>query len=443
MLGYMLRLAARSVARTPAISVLTMVAIGLGVAVPTAMMSIRHVFAQNPIPEKSDLLYNVRVDSWDADSEFFDIKPGDPPKHITYRDMAGLMVSEIPRYRTGVANARAWVFPDVEHLRPYEGSIRLCHADFFPMFEAPFRYGGGWDPHADDARRRVVVLSHATNQKLFAGRNSVGERVRLGGGELTVVGVLGRWPVTPRYYDIINNQVSPPRDFFVPFDLIREQDLQLTRTGDTDAWGSWDSDDPDAVYTASELTWIQYWVELEPAQVADYHAFVDSYARSQKELGRFPRPINNRVSPVMEWLEVREVVAPEMNAIVIIALLFLTVCALNLVGLLLTKFLAASTTIGVHRALGASRRAVFLQRLIECELIGLAGGAVGVLLAWGSVETINRALPSFVVSVRLVRFDLYMLTWAILLALAAGLISGLYPAWRACRVAPAHQLKLQ
>ena len=443
MLGYLFRLAAKSVISTPAISVLTVVAIGLGVAVPTTMMSIRHVFAQNPIPEKSDVLYNVRVDSWDADSQFFGIRPGDPPKHITYRDMVGLMSSDIPKYRTGVASAAGWVFPRAEHLRPYETTARLCHSDFFAMFQAPFQYGGGWGRDADTDRRRVVVLSHATNQKLFGGRNSVGERVRLGGGEFTVVGVLDRWPVTPRFYDIINLQVGPPREFFVPFDLIREQDLELDITGDTDAWGSWDRDDPDAVFTASELTWIQYWVELEPGDLAAYRDFVDSYARSQKDLGRFPRPVNNRVTPVMEWLRVREVVAPEMNAIVIIGLLFLAVCALNLVGLLLTKFLAASRTIGVHRALGASRASVFVQRLVECELIGLAGGVVGVVLAVLAARVINRALPSFVVTVDLVRFDGYMLTWSIVLALAAGLASGLYPAWRACRVAPARHLKLQ
>ena len=109
---YYLKLAVKSIASTPWLTALTVVAIGLGIAVPTTILSIHHVFAQNPIPEKSDVLYNVRVDSWDPDSEFFDVRPGDPPKHITYRDMAGLSESDIPSYRTGIASAAIFVFPE-------------------------------------------------------------------------------------------------------------------------------------------------------------------------------------------------------------------------------------------------------------------------------------------------------------------------------------------
>lgn len=440
---YYLKLATKSVLSTPWLTALTVSAIGLGIAVPTALISIHHVFAQNPIPHKSDVLYNVRVDSWDPDSEFFDIRPGDPPKHVTYRDMAGLMESEIPEYRTGIAAAVIFVFPEDENLRPYQTMVRLCHADFFPMFDVPFQFGSGWSRDADAGRERVMVLSREANEKLFGGRDSVGETVRLGEQTFTVVGVLDRYRPTPQYYDVINNSMGKPREFFVPFDLIRDQGLGLTQSGDTDGWGSFDSDDPDAFFTASEVTWIQYWVEVPPEKIAAYRDFVDGYTQAQKELGRFPRPLNNRVTPLMEWLEVREVVPPASIALVIISLLFLTVCCLNLMGLLLGKFLSKSGVLGVHRALGASKASVFLQRLLECEVVGVIGGVFGVVLAAVALRLLNNVIPSFIMPGDLFRVDAFSLAVALALALVAGLVSGLYPAWRACRIAPAMQLKLQ
>lgn len=193
MFDYYLKLAWKSVKSTPGLTALTVIAIALGIAVPTAIVSIHHVFAQNPIPHKSDLLYNVRVDSWDPDTEFFGIRPGDPPKHITYRDMAGLMASDVPEYRTGIAAATIFVFPEDDKLRPYQTILRLCHADFFPMFEVPFRYGSGWSWEVDESLEHVIVLSRESNEKLFGGRDSVGETVRLGEQLFTVIGVLDHY----------------------------------------------------------------------------------------------------------------------------------------------------------------------------------------------------------------------------------------------------------
>ncbi|MCG8458533.1 MAG: ABC transporter permease, partial [Holophagales bacterium] len=343
---------------------------------------------------------------------------------------------------TGISAASAFVFTEAPGQQPYGATLRLCHTDFFRMFDVPFRYGGGWDDEADRERRRVVVLTRESNDRLFGGEDSVGRTVRIGGGDFTVVGVLDAYRPTPQYYDVINNPLGKTRDFFVPFDTIREQDLALTRIGDSDNWGPMPTD-PDARFTASEQTWIQFWAELEPGQVAAYEAFVDAYTVEQKTLGRFPRPINNRVTPLMEWMAVREVTPTASRALVLIGLLFLVVCCLNLLGLLLGKFLARSGSLGVHRALGASRRSIFLLRLVECEVVGLLGGAVGVGLVAVALRVLDIAMPDRFMAPNLFQVDTFSLGVAVGLALLAGLLSGLYPAWRACRVAPALQLKLQ
>jgi putative ABC transport system permease protein len=163
---------------------------------------------------------------------------------------------------------------------------------------------------------------------------------------------------------------------------------------------------------------------------------------AQKELGRFPKPLNNRLTSVMEWMRVRDVVPQEINGLIAIGMLFLVVCCLNLLGLLLAKFLARAGVLGVHRALGASRGAVFLQRLTECALIGVIGGVVGAGLAALSLRLINAAIPSRSVADGALVVDGYALTVALVLAVLAGVAAGFYPTWRACRIPPAMQLKV-
>jgi putative ABC transport system permease protein len=135
------------------------------------------------------------------------------------------------------------------------------------------------------------------------------------------------------------------------------------------------------------------------------------------------------------------VVPPQVKAMTAAALLFLVVCALNLVGLFLGKFLARAPVVGVRRALGATRWDVFLQHLLEAELVGLVGGVLGLGLAAGGLAVANRALATTFATEGYFQLDVSMMAAAGLLALVAGFVAGLYPAWRICRVPPAYHLK--
>ena len=127
----------------------------------------------------------------------------------------------------------------------------------------------------------------------------------------------------------------------------------------------------------------------------------------------------------------------------VVSILFLAVCALNLMGLLLGKFLARSAEVGVRRALGARRLDIFLQHLIECELVGLIGGGLGILLSIGALSIVNGWMKTLMTRTDFFRVDLPMTLLAVGLSLLAGLIAGAYPAWRICRIPPAIHLKVQ
>ena len=89
MLLYHLRIAWKSLRRSVGFSVVVVGGIALGIGVATLFATIRHAMAKDPIPEKSGVLYYVRLDAWDP-TKAHPNKAGIPPQ-ITYRDMAGIM----------------------------------------------------------------------------------------------------------------------------------------------------------------------------------------------------------------------------------------------------------------------------------------------------------------------------------------------------------------
>jgi putative ABC transport system permease protein len=442
MLLHNLRIAWKSLKRNRALSVLIVTGIALGVAVSTTFATVRHSYAKDPIPSKSDVLYYVRLDSWDPLKPYPGADATLPPTQITYRDMTEIMKSDIPRRQSGMFKTALYVYPDPKIGRPFREMVRLCTADFFPMFDVPMLYGSGWDRKADAGPEPVVVLARQMNDKLFGGKNSVGKTVRVGDREFRVVGVMGDWLPSVKFYDLTQNQIDVPETIYMPFSFVKP--MQLRTFGNSDGWGSSGGLSGFDGFLQSETCWIQMWVELaDKASLSKYKDFLAAYVLDQKKHGRFQRPVNNRVSTVREWMRDQRVVPPETTAMLILSILFLGVCAVNLVGLLLGKFLARSSEVGVRRALGASRADIFLQHVVECELIGVVGGAIGLLLSLGALLFLNQWLKTIATRGDFFRLDVPMVLLSIGLSLAAGLAAGLYPAWRTCRLAPAVHLSLQ
>ena len=441
MVLYNLRIALLSLRRNIVLSAVIVGGIALGIAVATLFSTMRHVLARDPIPDKSGRLFYVRLDTWDPLKPYPGDDPTRPPTQITYRDMVELMKSDIPVRQSGMFKANLYVFPDPKVGRPSKQVTRLCFSDFFAMFDVPFKYGGAWDRKADQGPEPVVVLNDELNGTLFGGADSVGRTVRIESRDFKVVGVLDRWRPAVKFYDVTQFAVQAPEAVYMPFNFL--QPMRIQSVGNRDGWKSAPAPGLEGLLQ-SETCWIQMWVEL-PARdkVEAYKAFVDAYVVEQKKTGRFPRPLNNRVTPLMGWLREQKVVPNELNALMAVSLLFLGVCSLNLMGLLLAKFLARGPEIGVRRALGARRLDVFVQHVIECEVVAAIGGSLGILASLAGLAWMNTWMKALVAREEFFRLDLPMTGFAVLLSLVAGLLAGLYPAWRVCRIPPAVHLKLQ
>ena len=438
MFQYYLKLGWLSLRSNPFLSLLMMCAIGVGIGACMSIITVNYTMSSNPIPQKSDVLFHVQLDSWDTGD------PGDdgynPPDQVTYTDAMALM-NGAPAFRKVASNRSGLVLePEGDDERPFSVDVRNTWADFFPMFDLPFKYGSGWDRDADLAREPVVVLSQEMNERVFGGEDSVGRTVRMSGLNFRVVGVLDEYFVLPKYYDVTNGPFNEPEDLYIPFNLAIDQ--ELPRSGNTNCWKPVDGDGQ-AAFLASECVWIQFWAELRDGdEKAEFQRWLDSYVTEQKELGRFPRPLNNRVLDVMEWMEDEEVVDDDAQVMLGLSFLFLLVCLLNTIGLLLAKFLRKTGDISVRRALGARRSDLFRQHMVEAGMIGVGGGVLGIALAWLGLRGI-QALFGDMVSDQMVAMDWIMILTAIGLAILSALVAGIYPTWRACRVMPASQLKAQ
>ena len=167
---------------------------------------------------------------------------------------------------------------------------------------------------------------------------------------------------------------------------------------------------------------------------------LDVYVTEQKRFGRFERPLNNSIYNVTEWMQYHEIIANDTKVMVGLSFMFLLVCLLSTIALLLTKFVGKKSEISLRRALGASRRVIFNQQIVEVAAIGFAGGLAGLLLALAGLQGIEALYES---PPGLARIDWVMMFTAIGIAIVSGVIAGLYPAWRVCQIPPAAQLKAQ
>ena len=432
MFGYYLDLALRSLKRNRMLTALMVLAIALGIGASMTTLTVLHVLSGDPLPGKSSQLYYPQIDPQDMDG----YRPeGDPPAQVTWVDGMNLLHAKRADRQALMTGGAVPIQPAQSSIEPFFEDTRYTTADFFPMFDVPMLFGRAWTSADDDNRARVALISRKLNDKLFEGRDSTGQTLRMDDVAFQIIGVVDSWRPSPHFYDLNSGNYSENENVFVPLTTARE--LKFGRNGSMDCWGKGSGGEDNL--EAASCVWLQYWVQLDsPAKAAAYKDYLVHYSQEQKALGRFQRPPNVRLPDLMGWLDYNKVVPGDVRLQAWLAFGFLLVCLVNTVGLMLAKFLRRSAELGVRRALGASKRTVFAQLLVEAGAIGLAGGIGGLLLAFLGLWLVRRQPSDYAA---LAQLDLAMLLTTFLLAVGASLLAGLLPAWRACQITPALQLK--
>ncbi|MFZ6647137.1 ABC transporter permease [Undibacterium sp. TJN25] len=440
MFNYYFLLGVRSLRRNPALTLLMVLTLAVGVAASVSTLTILQVMSGNPIPHKSDKLLVPSLDNGSLKEYTPGAKTED--NQMTYKDAINLLAStQASIRRTAVYGTAGGIEPERPDLPVVSVSGLAVTGDYFAMFEVPFLYGAPWTAKEDASGPGIIVLSRTQSEKMYGKTNPVGKHLRLQGHDFQIVGVIDTWNPVPRYTHLINGNggsFNGEDDFFMPFSSSVR--LEFPQSGSVTCRGSNETPGYQG-FLNSECTWVQFWFETKSA--ADrpmLQNYLNSYASEQRKLGRFPRNAENKLYNVMEWMEYLNIVRSDSKLSVWLSFGFLLLCLVNTIGLLLAKFSVRASEVGVRRALGATRAEIFKQFLIETTVVGLAGGLLGLPLSFVGTRIIADQSASLSV---VPGMDWMMLGITFLLSIAASVLAGLLPTWRACQVTPALQLKSQ
>lgn len=438
MFGYYMHLAFQSLKRNRVLTALMILAIAVGIGASMTTLTVMHILSGDPLPGRSGQIFYPQVDARPDDED-----GQEPPDVLDFRSAVDLWTAHRADRQALIARGDIRLLAPDTHIPALKLPLLATTADFFSMFDVPFQYGQPWSDTDDGRRARVAVISDDLNNKLFGGADSVGRILRLRDSDVRIVGVLKPWRPSPVFYNVAGGRFADgdtadfytrPEDVMIPFST--GQDIDQDHFEPFTCWhipvaNSHQQDWP--------CLWVRLWVQLDDAsKIQAYRRFVADYAAQQMALGRFNHAGNTRMRSLMQWLDFNHVVPGDVKLEMWLAFAFLVICLFNTVGLLLAKFLQRGGEIGVRRALGATRAAVFAQCLVEASVIGWLGGLGGWLLTLLGLWVVRRQPTAYA---DLVHLDLPMFLMTLASAVAATLCAGLLPAFRASRVAPALQLK--
>ncbi len=268
----------------------------------------------------------------------------------------------------------------------------------------------------DQAQRaRVLVMASEAKEKLFSGRNALGEHVRLDGVSFEVIGVL-----KPKMQEG-DNDIN--RQLFIPFTSMG--DLKDTHyLGDI--WITYEVDD----YLGLEQTVRNVLAIQHKFNPADRRALL----------------IFNLMTQVHQF----QVITLGLKILLaFIGTLTLGIGGVGLMNIMLVSVTQRTREIGMEKALGCSRRNIFLQFLAEALAISLFGGVFGILLAYTVSLSVGRltlysamAKNAEAGDIRLM-IDPATLVIATVILIGVGLVSGMLPAIRASRLNPIEALRYE
>ena len=264
-------------------------------------------------------------------------------------------------------------------------------------------------------RARVAVIGAETKEKLFSGRNALGEHMRIDGISFEIVGVLG--PKMQNGDDNLNRVV------YIPFTTM--------------------SDFKDTHYLDS--IWFNY-------ETNDYERIEQSVRYVMATQHKF-NPADRRalmVFNLMEQLHQFQVITIGLKILLaFIGTLTLGIGGVGLMNIMLVSVTQRTREIGVEKALGARRRHIFLQFLAEALTITFIGGIFGIILAYVVALTVGRLTLYSAMAKHAEAGDIRLminpvtLIVAVLILIAVGLISGMVPAIRASRLDPIEALRYE
>ena len=419
----MLRVAIRSLLKTPVVTTVAVLSLALGIGANVAMFSAFNQILRRPLPvHEPDRLVNLVApgprsgsvscgSAGTCDSIF---------SYLMFRDLERAQTSF-----TGIAAHRDFGAAVAYAGTSEGGDAALVSSSYFSVLELTPHLGRLLGP--DDDRRpgsgQVVVLSYDYWQRRFGGRPDViGEPVRVNGQSMMIVGV------APQGFHGTTFGERPR--IFVPISM-REQVVPR-----------WKGLDDRRSYWAYLFARLKPGVSREHArtilndQYRSIHTAVDLPLAQGMNPSMFER-VKNMEMQLEPGAQGQSRAAAEVGGP--LTLLFgvtafvLLICCANVANLLVGRAASRATEMAVRLSIGAGRRHLVAQLLTESMLLAIAGGLAGLVVVRWTLSALQMIRPGGADSQIGWQIDSEMVLFAAALSLTTGVLFGLFPALHSTR----------
>jgi putative ABC transport system permease protein len=388
--GMDLRYGIRTLAKSPGFALIAILTLGLGIGANTAIFSVVNGVLLNPLPYRDpDRLVSLR--SNESVPDLADIKAWTQ----SYEDLGGTTFA--PLDFTGGSEPEQWL-------------TGLVTGGYFNTLGIAPMIGRAISPEDDKiGGARVIVLSHGLWQRLFDGdANVIGRSLPLSGERYTILGVM-------------------PPGFRSP----REETI---------AWCPVSVASPEAAAYRG-VHFLRTYLRLKPG-VALPQAMAEIGAIDKRLAEAYPQENSKRQSRLMPLRDrlIGDSRQPLLILFGAVGLVLLIACA-NYANLLLARAVSRQQELAVRAALGASRWRLIRSLVTESLIVGILGGALGLMLAQWGVDLLLSLRPENYVRMDGVALDGRVLLFTLAISIGTGLLFGLLPAWRSASVDPGKYLK--
>jgi predicted permease len=391
-----LRYGARMLVKTPAVTLVAIIALTLGIGANTALFSVVNAVLLRPFPyadgERLAMIWERKSGKPDAQNvinlgNFYDWKD----QNTSFVDMAAFFDRNVNLTSDG---------------NPEEVPAQIATTNLFSVLGVNAFQGRTFTADdGKDGQPSVVIISHGLWQRRFGGGPIVGHEITLNNLKFTVIGVL---PADVGWFVQKGSMINKAPDIWTPWQVsneLRERHGRFARA----------------------VGRLKPGVTLEQAQ----NEMNVIGARLAQQYPEFDTNWGVNVVPLRTQFT-GQIRKPLFILLGAVGFVLLIACA-NVANLLLARASSRKKEIAVRAGLGASRWRIARQLLTESLLLSLIGGGCGLLLAWWGTRALVSFSPPGLMDLHSVGVNLPVLGFTFLLALLTGIIFGLVPAIEAAR----------
>ncbi|MGC9326681.1 MAG: ABC transporter permease, partial [Candidatus Hinthialibacter sp.] len=281
---------------------------------------------------------------------------------------------------------------------------------WFDLIQRPIISGRVLMQRDLEERGNVVVLTEHGVRKLLATKNTIGQTLRLGSEYFEVIGIV-------QSASVIGGDIQTPDqeiDAYIPITVARERygDIFMKRVAGSE--------------TREKVELHQIIVQVDSTQNVEMTA-----KGIEAMLKRFHKKTDYKISVPLTLLRQAEATKRTFNVVLgSIAGISLLVGGIGIMNIMLASVTERTREIGIRRAIGAKKKQIVFQFLIETVVLsttgGLIGMGIGLLIPW--MITILAGMPTVV--------SAYSLILSLGISMGVGILFGIYPAFRASNLDP-------